>query len=946
MKILKLTMEAFGSFAEKTEIEFSNLGSKGVVLISGKTGSGKTTIFDAVSFSLFGSASGGYREKHLNSLVCQYKTPEAKPSVTLDFIVKGKNYRVVRTLPYDRPNKKNIGKTVAEDKTACLFLPDGETVTKWEDVTEKIEDILGMNKDQFSHIAMIAQGEFVRLVNATTQQRIKILKGIFNTSLYEKMGEHLKRLETSLLNSIHTDECRAKDHIKNIDFNVLEADEEDFGVPLILNETNKESLRLLEERNRTVYIKCNSFEAKIKNLENKKANISLRLSKEREKKKQKEDLEAKKTELENISVKLSEKQNLVHNLKDREETIQKKTETLTLLKNQIHYYKEMEESESELKIKKQKLNELTSSIKIKEAKLNDGKTRLKKIRETIKTIHDQKDACLMLQTEIGSLSSRKLVFNKATEVIYSFFNTNNQILELQHRLKQQQRYHIEIERNYFRDRKSFFQNQAVILAQNLKEGDACPVCGSHHHPKLAEINKDIVSANTLESSEKKYNDSKNQIKSLETHITFNYKAGKSYMENINKYICEIEGEASVFIKKIEEVFSNFIKENYAGVAYSESELNQLLKKLSDHTDSTLSSKKTEFDVLKDKIDREKELINELNREETCAKEFESSITDLRYQEEKTKSKIKELEIFIKTHGEDLPYSTFEDAYNALDELNNAVSEYNSQTKRLNLEIGELEVKKGSLEGNIEILKDILSNHAPEEEEYLEDEYIRINEEIDIYRNSSEKLNIIYNKNKTAIEVLNEVNENYFRLREKYESITQLVQVAAGKVPKKEKISLETYVLQRYFANVVAMANKRLGPMSGNAYRLKISEHTDKRGNRGLDLNIYDKIWGKERPTGTLSGGETFIVALSLAQGLAELIQSQIGGVEINSIFIDEGFGSLDEDSLPVALKLLENLSEHNTQVCIISHVASLKDRIDKQILVTKENNSSKIGLLF
>ena len=112
-----------------------------------------------------------------------------------------------------------------------------------------------MNKDQFSHIAMIAQGEFVRLVNATTQQRIKILKGIFNTSLYEKMGEHLKRLETSLLNSIHTDECRAKDHIKNIDFNVLEADEEDFGVPLILNETNKESLRLLEERNRTVYIK-------------------------------------------------------------------------------------------------------------------------------------------------------------------------------------------------------------------------------------------------------------------------------------------------------------------------------------------------------------------------------------------------------------------------------------------------------------------------------------------------------------------------------------------------------------------------------------------------------------------------------------------------------------------------------------------------------------------
>ena len=234
------------------------------------------------------------------------------------------------------------------------------------------------------------------------------------------------------------------------------------------------------------------------------------------------------------------------------------------------------------------------------------------------------------------------------------------------------------------------------------------------------------------------------------------------MENINKYICEIEGEASVFIKKIEEVFSNFIKENYAGVAYSESELNQLLKKLSDHTDSTLSSKKTEFDVLKDKIDREKELINELNREETCAKEFESFITDLRYQEEKTKSKIKELEIFIKTHGEDLPYSTFEDAYNALDELNNAVSEYNSQTKRLNLEIGELEVKKGSLEGNIEILKDILSNHAPEEEEYLEDEYIRINEEIDIYRNSSEKLNIIYNKNKTAIEVLNEVN--YGRLR--------------------------------------------------------------------------------------------------------------------------------------------------------------------------------------
>lgn len=896
MKPINLTISAFGPYKNMVSIDFTKLGENGIFLITGDTGAGKTSIFDAISFAIFGEVSGSNRP--IQSIRSDFADPDTETFVKLEFLHKNKTYKILRNPSYEKPKKKGEGFT---KKTADASLEfEDKVVTGIKNVDTKIEEILGINAKQFKQIAMLAQGEFLKILFAESKDRTEIFRKIFDTNIYnliaKKLKENLKENEEKLK--------ELKNSFTTNTANILWSDE---------NKADISSKDLNEVDIATV---LEALKLEIKN--NDAENTSLQekiLKKEQE-----------------INVNEG-------NIKKQEELNIKIDNYNELLKKQIEY-KQQEKEIEELKIKIAKNQKIKEVIKPKEEKVKNQEEQIQKLEKDLENLNTK---IINGQKKEKEHNTKIETVNKIGEIYKEYGNCveiKDELLEKANRLKnieklelkkaEQVKEYTKIENEYkvmnadFLEKEDeFFKEQAGIIAEKLEENKPCPVCGSIEHPKIAQKSVSVLTKHELDKL-KEILEKKQKEKQLKQEECIKTNSQINTLVEEFKSDCNQEFDLEQFKNSIREKF-NKNKEKL------ETNEKILLEEYNNLTLKTLIIKDFDFEKFKDSVIESINLEkNELLKDKTLQEEKSKQL-----QEEKTKLKeyneeyLKELlNLGFKTEEE---YKNVLIADKEIENLKKFVEQFNTNVTVNNTKILEIEKE----------VKDKPKLDLTEEKAKLIKEKNELEEERKVHIQVKGKLD-----NNTRI--YNLLTENSKELKKKIKDFIiydELSRTANGTLPGKKRIEFEQYVQATYFDMVILEANKRLAKMTENRYWLVRKEEPEKISDKvGLDLEVVDNYNGKKRDVKSLSGGEAFKAALSLALGLSDVIQSYSGGVVIDTLFIDEGFGSLDTESREQAINTLSLLIDNNKLIGIISHVTELKERIDKKIIVTKTNDGSKIEI--
>ncbi len=892
MKPLQLNLSAFGPYADEVSIDFTRLGEKGLYLITGDTGAGKTTIFDAITFALYGEASGNNRNADM--LRSQYAEAGTPTFVEMRFLYRQKEYVIRRNPEYIRPAKKGGGMTT-EKADASLSFPNGRVVTKTKEVTKAITELIGLDRNQFTQIAMIAQGDFLKLLFAKTEERSKIFREIFDTKKYQILQDRLK-LEKNGLDKEYQDISKS---IRQYMDGIQGEEEEQGTVEVRL--ANLSHL-LEDEKERITFLT-----KEITDIENRLENLNRYIGKAETEEKNRRELEKSEGTLRLHKEKFSEEE------KREEEREQLRTEII-LSEEKLPLYDEAEKLKAEYTSLKTHLqlieNELTQSKERRE-KYNRNVVLMKERLEQLASADAKK---VQLDNEKAILEEKKNQARLLKKMLVEYKAVANRVEELQGQYqtailkgrKKQQEYE-QMERN-------FLDSQAGILAQKLKEGEPCLVCGAIHHLNPAKLTEKVCTEEELRVAKQK------STVLMEKATALSVEAGKA------------KGELDTAKKNIEEraeqIFGKRVESVYAEL---EKWIGELVK-----ADEKM---KSDFAIL------EKELAEK--------KRFEQQLPQVEQMQKAEEEKEKESErLYVRYHAE------CENIQKQLEKLKGSLS-FSSKTEI----VANIEAKKRRRK----MLEETYENARREIEE-IAGKIKEENAKIDTLKRQSgeqtgaslpellekqrelqgKKGELLAEKESTVskyrsnAQIKEAVEKQFTVLREiekKQALVKALSDTANGSVAGKDKIMLETYIQISYFNRIIARANTRFMVMSGGQYELKRREETkDQRSQTGLELDVIDHYNGSVRNVKTLSGGEAFQASLSLALGLSDEIQSLTGGIQLDTMFIDEGFGSLDEEALEQAMKALYRLADGNRLVGIISHVSELKERIEKQIVVKKEKS--------
>ena len=926
MRPLLLKMSAFGPYAGNTVIEFDKLGDKGLYLICGDTGAGKTTIFDAICYALFGEASGRLRD--VSMLRSKYADDLTPTEVELLFLHNDKEYRIVRNPEYYRPSKRGGGLT-KQPQDACLYMPDGNVISKAKDVNKAVEELLSLNCDQFFQISMIAQGSFRELLISDTNTRQKIFRELFKTGFYltlqDKLSEARKEISDKVSDSKKSIELYVRDITVDED-DVLSIDVENAKAGLMLTEDiielivsliNKDETIANDNENKLKTVngeleRVNSSIAIIENAINSKEMLDITL-KEYEEKKPME--EAANAEFEKAKIELAKKDGIVKELSAIEAEI-KKNEDIKKTEALINRLSDDEKNETE------KLSLLSDEKEQKAGVLSELKSELDGLKNVGVSIEEYKNKLEKLDESINELNELKKEHKKFIRGQQELEELTDKYIEDNNEFKRLRDIYEEMEQ-------AFRDGQAGILAATLTDGEKCPVCGSLAHPDKAKLTDEIPSEEKL--NEAKDNASKARDKA---------------------------NEASSFLRS-RRTFVELIKEqliNNAVELFSDSDIDEDKDLFISNLESNIESRKFEITTLRNDIN---DKLNNEKRRETRKKEIEDNliseyekklklidedIASLNIEIAGINASINENKLKAKEIKESLIFSDMSAAEKRRNELtytlNSIQKSYDIKEQERNQihdEVTKLTSKIESLKKSLEGIEitDVTDKKAKKTElEYKRNDLIKkIQEERTRIRINNNVLANIKDKAESLKET--EKNLSY---------ITSLSKTANGDLSGKEKIKLETYIQTTYFDRIIRRANLRFMEMSSGQYELKRQRvASDIRGQSGLDLVVIDHYNGTERSVRTLSGGESFMASLSLALGLSEEVQSSSGGVSVDTLFVDEGFGTLDSDSLDLAYKALTNVTEGNRLVGIISHVAELRNKIDNQIIVKKEKSGGSVA---
>lgn len=1056
MKPIKLIISAFGPYAEKMpEIDFQQFEEKGLFLISGDTGAGKTTIFDAISFALYGTTSGTYRDtKNLRS---EYAKPDAESYVEFYFSHQGQEYHIWRKPSYERKKLRGDG-VIVEKEQAILYGVGSAPIEGLTQVNNAVKELLHIDEKQFKQIAMIAQGEFWDLLNAKTDQRTEILRTIFMTNGYKNIEYKLKkRMDDS--NDILS---KAERSIIQY-FDDVTADEEDesFEVLRELQESAKESgsawnldelLSALEsviasDEKRQEEVKDELHKAEeILNLHKKDLAIADTnnkfISRLHDLETEKLELEKERQHIEELEALLKTQKTATHevypvynswrrkheDVKDTEEKIARKKEEKELAEKQVIEAEKVLAEAEKSKPQLEKLKIFINKIKEEETKYQQREELLKTLSELKgqkKTIEAEEEKIQILEKKL------KILIDSLKETVSDLKNKPNELLKVQGEIRELKRLETSIydilqnqtgERekrlkalntNQGNLKKAFVEyeeavgarlkaekiianNRAGILAESLVEGEKCPVCGSVHHPELAQPSDEFVSEEELEALKEREEQcqkcksdaetaaevAKTTVEEYEAQMkkairacleseTFAIEICDENLEVLLETLKGVEGELKVKIKENAEM-QDALNADCKRLKQSEEKLEEALGA---HTDA-LEKNKNDIGDKKIAIGESitkceatlktlEELTypdwltasSELKKAEKQAADIESDIDNAN--EEKTKA----AENLATADGQ-------------LKTLSATVETQKKDEKLLAVDVKEMLVAKNckSLE---EMLKLVVSEETIMEEEQAVNDYKQAKsanerqllqaqkdaegktlvdvetlqkeceEQEAVVKANRAKDNNISNRIKTNIEKKKNIlaqQDDLEKSRKEYGICRRLYELVRGTTGN-GKITLEQYIQAAGFDGIIAAANRRLQPMSDNQYELHRKEDSlGKKSNNFLDLEVLDNYTGYRRPVGNLSGGESFKASLSLALGLSDTVASNLGGVQMDALFIDEGFGTLDRKSIESAMDILINLSGTNKLVGVISHREELIENIPQQIHVKKTKTGSQIDI--
>lgn len=926
MRPNKLVLSAFGPYASKVELDLSKLGENGVYLITGDTGAGKTTIFDAITFALFGKPSGDIRD--VKTLRSEYANEEIETYVELDFIYHDEEYHIYRRPEYTYTHVQKNGEVKQRSKAtdAYLILPNGDRIVKPTEVTKQVEQLLGMKRDQFRQIAMIAQGSFLEILNADTKERGKLFEKVFMTSKYSVLMDRLNQMAKESSIALNDAKLRLQQIISDI------------RVPEILQKQYEQTLETFAMNDiQPVYDLLDKIiigaKEGIENLQKQKEQVQKQLQKSRkeetEKTKQLQDLLSLEKLLKEKPVK-EEKANLyTERLKTDGEKYRIQIDALKKEQAQIEHELPEYAGLTKLTAKLAEIKKQGSSV----LKDLETKTSLKKQLDEDITLK-QKEAQILTDSELSlnklfikeeEIEKKISAFYHASMIQSNYQNAVDNLKEKTQFLQESTDRKAMLQKQYDDAQLSYFANQAGLLASRLIKGEPCPVCGSIEHPRPASYSDQLVTQEEI-----------NQYKKKADQVEKEYQVASKACVDANLKMSTLQNELELVLKSVTEQtiplrnVKTFIDEHTVQLKKEQKEISTRIKQLQQQSKryqellKMIPKLQQKLTALAEEVSQSEITQAKLSvKHEQIQKQVQETTAKLKYSSEtEAKNRVAILAKQILEYQQQIDQLTNESKL-AMDELVYVSAQIDMLKEKVESSIDEIPLQKNQLG----LLQAEIENLQVQQEEILKSIH-----DTQMYESDAQDT-----KKKIKSE-----SDAYQTKLSRYSSLRELADVAMGNGrSSKEKITLQEYVQIAYLDRMIHKANERYLSMSNQQYQLVRSAGTkDKRSHEALDLDVIDFSNGSIRPVSSLSGGESFIASLALALGMSDEIQSQAGGIQIDTMFIDEGFGTLDRDSLNNAIQTLMKLSGENRLVGIISHVKELKERIHKGIIVTKDLHGS------
>lgn len=919
MRPLKLTMSAFGPYSGETTVDFTRFSGGGLFLVTGDTGAGKTTIFDAITFALYGSASGELRKP--DSLRSKYAEASVPTYTELEFEYLGEVYKIRRNPEYERPAKRGGGMT-AEKADALLTCPDGRVITKLKDVDAAVVEILGLDRERFMRISMIAQGEFNKFLTASTSDRKLIFRSVFHTSFYFSLQTALKEMVSDL-----KDDC---DSLKNDIYTLVSVvrcreDEPEFEVIEKAKAGQMDVNNLIEAL--TTIVARDSAEKKHiaeleAELEKEKEAFTRQQTLSEQRLEAEQKLATASAELRSCEEKLAIASDKLLKVRAESEKLPALREELAALDMALPDYAALEETKKEL-------GSCREVMDFAQKELVETKEKHDVLVAQIKQLKDEKLSLEGIQKSIAETKAKAERAERTRSEMSEFRNLLSGLtaavndLELRRKeMTDASTAQSAADAAYRTAFDAYIREQAGVIAGQLEPGRPCPVCGSVDHPNKAVRSQDAPTKEELDDLEQ-------ELKSARDEAIEKSEAVSSAREKAELL------RSSAFDAAQRLLPGTDLDNAGEEAAKKKAEIDDEIERLSD-----------ELQKLSEGEKRSDELSGLIANAESGAEESLASLHELEKNIGVLAEKIKSAEDRSQSITAKLRFSSEEDAVKHADHLREEISSIEETAKTAKVDYDAAEREKALTQGKVTEQRAFIAGMPETDAQAIEELSDRLRTRSAALKEKSEALTARASADLAALDGITRKGKELQSKEKEYVSVNMLSATANGSLADKDKITLEAFVQAAYFDRILRRANVRLMSMTGGHYELeRAREASDHRQKTGLELNVIDYYNGTRRSVKTLSGGESFMASLSLALGLADEIRSSAGGIRIDSMFIDEGFGSLDDEALDQAMRALADVSGADRLVGIISHVSALRERIDRQIVITKDRSGSKLKIV-